>query len=123
MRNEGGEVILGSRFFDKAINMSRAKFLLLKAATLFTRITSGLKVTDTHNGLRCFSADAANQINIRQNHMAHTSEILNQISELNLNYREMPCTIKYTEYSVAKGQRLSGAVAILSDLIIGKLYK
>jgi len=118
------DVVLGSRFLgNKAIGMTRSKRILLAAATYFTRITSGLTVTDTHNGLRCFSAKAARKIKIRQNRMAHASELLNQIGSLQLKYTECPCVITYTDYSKAKGQRLSGAFKIVYDLSIGKLYK
>lgn len=118
------DVILGSRFLDaKPIGMSKAKRMLLTMATLYTKLTSGLNVTDTHNGLRCFTAQAAKQIRIRHNRMAHASEILNQIGTLDLTYKEVPCTIIYTDYSRAKGQRLSGAFKILYDLGLGKLHK
>ena len=42
---------------------------------------------------------------------------------LRLHYVEVPCTITYTEYSRAKGQRLSGSFAILADLYLRRLYK
>jgi len=124
LENKQVDVVLGSRFLGaKAIGMSRSKRVLLAAATFFTRVTSGLQVTDTHNGLRCFSAKAARKITIKHNRMAHASEFLNQIGKLQLKYVECPCTITYTDYSKAKGQRLTGAFKIVYDLSVGKLYK
>jgi polyprenyl-phospho-N-acetylgalactosaminyl synthase len=117
------DVVLGSRFLGSTINMAFSRLFLLKIAIIYTRLTSGLLVTDTHNGLRCFGRRAAISIRIRHNRMAHASEILNKISALGLRHVEMPCTITYTEYSRAKGQRLSGALAILSDLALGRLYR
>lgn len=118
------DVVLGSRFKGKAaLGLGTAKRLFLKAATLYTRLTSGLAVTDTHNGLRCFSAKAAKMIRIRHNRMAHASEILNQIGQHKLSYAEIPCTIIYTDYSREKGQRMSGAFKIVYDLAVGKFYK
>ncbi|MFD2646381.1 glycosyltransferase family 2 protein [Devosia albogilva] len=123
LRDGDADVVLGSRFLGGTVGMPRAKRWLLKAAIFYTRLTSGLKVTDTHNGLRCFSRHAAQTIRIRHNRMAHASEILNKIGSEKLRYAEVPCTITYTDYSKAKGQRMTGAIAILSDLAIGKLYK
>jgi glycosyltransferase involved in cell wall biosynthesis len=117
------DVVLGSRFLGQAVGISEKKKFFLKAATMFTRWTSGLAITDTHNGLRCLTAKAARAIKIRHNRMAHASEILNQIGGLGLKYVEVPCVITYSEYSVAKGQRMSGAINILTDLAIRKLYK
>ena len=123
-QNDNIDVVLGSRFLtQKAIGISATKAIFLKAAAIFTRFTSGLKVTDAHNGLRCFSRMAASKIKIRQNRMAHASEISNQIADLKLRYTEFPVTITYTDYSRAKGQKMSGAFRILYDLAIGRLYK
>jgi hypothetical protein len=51
--------------------------------------------------------------------MAHASEILSQIARLRLNWREHPVTITYSEYSLAKGQKLSNSVRILEDILFG----
>jgi glycosyltransferase involved in cell wall biosynthesis len=117
------DVVLGSRFKGTAEGISGQKKLLLKLATWYTRLTTGLDVTDTHNGLRVLSRRAAQLIKLRQNRMAHASEFLHQIGHLKLRYAEMPCTIRYTEYSMHKGQRLSGAIDVIFDLYIRKLYK
>lgn len=117
------DVVLGSRFLGSTIGMPISKRALLKIAVFYTKMTSGLKVSDTHNGLRCLNRLAAQKIKIRHNRMAHASEILNDIGSLRLRYVEVPCTITYTEYSRAKGQRMTGAFAILADLVLGKLYR
>jgi hypothetical protein len=36
---------------------------------------------------------------------------------------EAPCTIRYTAYSRAKGQKLTGAAEILLDLVIRRMYR
>ena len=95
----------------------------LVAALFFTRLTTGLKLTDTHNGLRAFSRAAAARLHLHCDRMAHASEILEEISHHSLRYREIPVTIKYTEYSMAKGQKLSGAVRIIKDLLISSWVK
>jgi len=119
----GCDVVLASRFRGAAEGISGVRRTILRLATWYTRLTTGLAVTDTHNGLRAFSRNAARALRIRQNRMAHASEILEAIGRLKLQYVEVPCTITYTEYSRAKGQRLSGAFAILTDLYLRRLYK
>lgn len=122
LRGGNYDVILASRFKGEAVNMGTAKRILLRLATLFTKATTGLVLTDTHNGLRVFSRASAQRIRVRQNRMAHASEILQQIADLNLRYLEMPCTIIYTSYSKQKGQRMTGAITILRDLFVGSLH-
>jgi polyprenyl-phospho-N-acetylgalactosaminyl synthase len=90
---------------------------------VFTRITTGLRVTDAHNGLRTFRRDAAQAITIRQNRMAHASEILEEIGRKKLTYCEVPVTIRYTDYSKAKGQSGLGAFNILIDLLVARIRK
>ena len=123
LHKENCDVVLASRFLGKAEGLSRRKRLFLQLATSYTRATTQLAITDTHNGLRVFSRRAAEQIQIRQNRMAHASEILEQIATLGLSYVEVPCTITYTDYSMAKGQHMSGAFTILTDLFMRRLYK
>jgi polyprenyl-phospho-N-acetylgalactosaminyl synthase len=117
------DVVLGSRFCGTTENLPRMKLLTLKAAIYFTRLTTGLKLTDTHNGLRVLRAEAAKRIKLRQNGMAHASEFLEQVAELDLIYTEAPVHIRYTEYSLRKGQKLSNSFNILMDLIVGRFSK
>jgi glycosyltransferase involved in cell wall biosynthesis len=120
---ERADFALGSRFIGQAPNLPPARRLMLQAATLFTRLTTGMQVTDTHNGLRAMSRRGAAAIRLRQNRMAHASECLSQIAESGLRYVERPVTIEYTAYSLAKGQNIRDAVLILLDLFARRLYR
>ena len=117
------EVALGSRFLGKAVGISTARRILLRLAVLFTRLTTGLKVTDTHNGLRVFTRAAARKVKITQNRMAHASELLDQVARHKMSYVEVAVTISYTNHSRAKGQTLLGAADIFGDLVLGKLAR
>jgi glycosyltransferase involved in cell wall biosynthesis len=117
------DVALGSRFLAASSALPRTRRLLLRAATLFTTLTTGLALTDTHNGLRAFTRHAARALRLRQNRMAHASEILAEIARSGLRYVEVPVTIDYTEYSRAKGQRASDFMLILVDLFSQKLHR
>lgn len=120
---EQADFALGSRFLGQAPNLPPPRRLMLRAATLFTRLTSGLQVTDTHNGLRAMTRNGAAAIRLQQNRMAHASECLSQIGASGLRYVERPVTIEYTAYSLAKGQNMRDAVLILLDLFARRLYR
>ncbi|MGI5836826.1 MAG: glycosyltransferase family 2 protein [Chloroflexota bacterium] len=117
------DVALGSRFLKEgdAQNIRLTKQLFLKLAVAFTRMSTGLNLTDTHNGLRAFTAEAAAKLRIVQNRMAHASEILSQIAALGLRVCEIPVTISYTEYSLSKGQSILNSVNILWDMARGRM--
>jgi glycosyltransferase involved in cell wall biosynthesis len=119
----GADVVLGSRFLGHAENIPRLRRMLLQLAIVYTHITSGVKLTDAHNGLRLLTRRAAERIHISQNRMAHASEIINQIGALGLMVVEVPVTIVYTEYSLRKGQRLGNAFDILVELFVARLNK
>ncbi len=111
------DIVLGSRFLSQN-KIPFIKNIVLIPAIFFTRALSGLNLSDTHNGFRAMSREAAEKINIRQDRMAHSSEIIHEIARLKLNSKEIPITVKYTEYSKKKGQKISGAWKILFDLIM-----
>lgn len=119
----GADIVLGSRFTGKAIGITTARRVLLKAAVIFTWMTSGIKLTDAHNGLRLLTQHAMQKIRITQNRMAHASEIIEQIGRQKLKFAEAPCTVTYTDYSIAKGQSGFSAIKILTDLIIARISK
>ena len=114
---------LGSRFLGNALDLPRLRRAILRLAVVFTRLTTGLKVTDAHNGLRAMTRRGASYIRLRQNRMAHASEILDQIARSKLAYVEVPVTIVYTAYSLQKGQRISNSVSILIDLLTRRLHR
>jgi glycosyltransferase involved in cell wall biosynthesis len=117
------DIVLGSRFLGSPVGISLSRKLLLKAAVLFTRIHCGLKLTDTHNGLRLMRSEAASKLEFSQLGMAHATEILNQIAFHKLKYSEVPVTILYTPYSKAKGQTCLDSIRILADLVIGRMLR
>lgn len=114
---QGLDVVLGSRFLGQATDHIPAfKRLVLRLATAFTTVSTGLALTDTHNGLRVLTREFAAKLEITQDRMAHASEILTQIARMKARFAEAPVHIRYSEYSIAKGQRASNAVNILWDL-------
>jgi glycosyltransferase involved in cell wall biosynthesis len=112
---------LGSRFLGAVVDMPAGRRALLRAATLFTRLTTGLAVTDTHNGIRAMTRRGAARIQLRQDRMAHASEMLMQIRGSGLRMIEVPVTVTYTAYSLEKGQRSSSALRVLAELAAGLL--
>ena len=118
--NGRADAALGSRFLGTTEQMSMRRRLLLRLAIIFTRFAAGARFSDTHNGLRAFTREAAMALEIRMDRMAHASEILDQIVARRLRFVEVPVHVRYTEYSRAKGQKSSGAIRVLLDYIQGR---
>jgi glycosyltransferase involved in cell wall biosynthesis len=117
------DVVLGSRFLGRAEQIPVARRLVLRAAVWFTWLTANLRVTDAHNGLRAFSRSAAERIRITMDGMAHASEIAEEIAAHRLRWREVPVTVRYSAYSLAKGQRSSDSFRIAAQVLIEKLHR
>ena len=117
------EVVLGSRFLGRAIDMPLTRRMVLAGARWFTRLVSRVAVTDPHNGLRAFSRRAAQNIRIAQDGMAHASEIVEQLPARRLRFCEAPVTVRYTAATLAKGQRSWNAIRIVGHLIAGRVIK
>lgn len=114
------DVVLGSRFIGVNDGIPPVRKIVLAAAVVFTRLASGARVTDTHNGLRAFTRAAAAKLDIRLDRMAHASEILDQIAGHGLRFEEVPVHVRYTEYSRRKGQSSLAALRILADYVLGR---
>ena len=117
------DITLGSRFLGKKSNVSFFKALTLKGGALIFRIMYGIALTDSHNGLRAMSAAAAKAIDLSSDKMEHASEIPEKIAKKKLRFKEIPVTIKYTEYSTADGQTSLAAFKIFFRMIARKLMR
>lgn len=119
IRKKYMEVALGSRFLEtqhiREIPWGRRN--LLRLARIFNGMYTGLWLSDAHNGLRAFSREAAQHIQITKDRMAHATEILTCIHNNKLAYCEVPTHILYPQYARKKGQRPWDSVHILYELL------
>ncbi len=114
---------LGSRFLEAKSDIPFIRRLLLKTAVIFTRTVSGLRITDTHNGLRALSRAAVERLELRADRMAHASEILDQIAGHGLAYVEVPVRVRYSHQSRAKGQSNLDALRVLVDYLLARVFR
>lgn len=112
---------LGSRFLGRAPGMPWTRKLLLKLAIVFTRVLSGVRLSDAHNGLRAMTRRGAASLRITLNRMEHASQIVEQIHASGLPMVEVPVTIRYTAESLAKGQHSADALRLAGKLLIEKV--
>ncbi|UOR02242.1 glycosyltransferase family 2 protein [Leucobacter allii] len=117
-RAEDVPIVFGSRFLDDRTKPGLLKKIVLKTAVWVTNLTTRTRLTDAHNGLRVIREDALRRIRLRQDRMAHGTEIVVQLGRTGLPYVEEPVEVIYSDYSKAKGQSLLNSVNILVDLII-----
>lgn len=123
LREGDVDLVLGSRFLGSAPGIPFHRRIMLKLAIVFTRVTTGLNLTDVHNGLRAMTAEAARRLTFTEDGMAHASQILSIAAQLRLRITEVPCSIHYSPQSLEKGQRTSAAIGILGRLAISRIVR
>ena len=117
-RSDSIDVVLGSRFLGKQSRVPLLKKLVLGLVVLLSPAARRMGLTDAHNGLRVFNRTVAERLQIKMNDMAHASEIVALLAKGTWTVREVPVTIRYTDYSRSKGQSLINGVNILFDLTV-----
>jgi polyprenyl-phospho-N-acetylgalactosaminyl synthase len=123
LRRGEEDILIGSRFLGSSAGMPRSRRILLRVARVFERLTSGVSLTDAHNGLRAFTRAFAERLDLQLTDMAYASELLSLIKQSGMRYAEHPVTIQYTEYSMAKGQRSINSVNIAMDIWLHQFLK
>lgn len=117
------DITMGTRFKrpEDIAQVPPSRKLILKGAIMVNGLFTGMWLTDAHNGFRAMNRTALSKIKMRENRMAHASEILTLIRQAELRYEEVPVKIIYTDYSKMKGQSSMNSINILIDLILKKI--
>ena len=123
LEKEGADIAIGSRFLELRSSVPALRRLMLRVATRFMRFTSGVALTDAHNGLRAMRRSAATRIHLSIDGMAHASEIVDEIYRLKLRVTEVPVVIHYSEYSRRKGQSSLAAFRIAFDYLMKRIFR
>ena len=119
------DAVFGSRFLREADRnlVPRTKRLVLRAGSLISGLLTGVWLRDSHNGFRALSRKSLHQILLHENGYAHATEILGQVRRTGFGYLEVPATVRYSDYSISKGQSLLNGFNIVFDLVLGRLFR
>jgi polyprenyl-phospho-N-acetylgalactosaminyl synthase len=118
------DIASGSRFLSKDNNgIPKGRKRTLQLARYFNFFFTGLMLTDAHNGLRAMNREAAEKLKLKQNGMAHATEILSLIKKNKWKHVEVPVSIRYTDYSKKKGQSVWSGFRIFFELLLDKIFK
>ncbi|MCX7991293.1 MAG: glycosyltransferase family 2 protein [Proteobacteria bacterium] len=119
---ENVDVVFGSRFIGSVKGIPLLRKLILKGGIAFTNFLYGIKLTDVHNGMRAFKADVFRKISFTEDRFAYASELLEKIVKEGLKFKEVPVTIRYTDYSLKKGQKNINAINILYRMLKRRFF-
>ena len=123
LRRDDVDVLIGSRFLGSAVGMKRTKAALLVLARWFEYWSTGVRLTDAHNGLRAFNRTFASVLNLQMTDMAWATEFVSRVATTEARVEEFPVTVHYSEYSLAKGQRSINSVNIGMDILLDRFLR
>lgn len=125
LRAGTADVVFGSRFLRRADReaIPWPRRLLLRGGIVVNGLLTGTWMTDAHCGLRAMTRDAASRIRIRERSFAYASELLAEIRRHRLRLVEVPVSVRYTDYSLRKGQSGWNAVNVLLDYLSHKVLR
>jgi len=118
LKNKDADIVFGTRFQDDKTKFPFYKRIVLILAINYTKLSTGVPLTDTHNGFRAMNRYAINNINLNFPGMTHATEFVEAAGKKSLRIAEVPVHILYTKYSNKKGQSIWNAINILTDLFL-----
>lgn len=92
---DGIDLVIGSRFLNDGNKVPKYRSLGIKTITKVTEYTSYHGITDAQSGFRAYGRQALSTINLFEEGMAVSTEILLRAKEKNLAIKEVPVSIKY----------------------------
>lgn len=104
MKKTEADLVIGSRFMMQENKIPTIRRVYNNMGNILTNFFCKSNYTDTQSGLRLLNAKAINHINLLQDDFSYCSEMIVQAEELGLKIIETPIEVRYTDYSVRKGQ-------------------
>lgn len=101
IEDERCDVVLGTRMTNSA-GMPFLKVVANKVGNIFTLLFYGILVTDSQSGFRAYSKYAATIIDTKADKYEYDSKVIREINHNKLRFSEVPISVRYTPYSLAK---------------------
>lgn len=115
IKEDGCDVVLGTRMTNSD-GMPIIKVIANKIGNICTLLLYGILVTDSQSGFRAYSKYSAMIIDTKADKYEYDSKVIREINHNKLRFREIPITVRYTAYSMAKPHK-QGFVNGLKTLV------
>jgi glycosyltransferase involved in cell wall biosynthesis len=119
---DGFDIVVGSRFLGNKSQKQQQKIpayrsLGIKTITRFTQSASYSQLTDAQSGFRAYSKKALSGINLFEEGMAVSTEILLRAGEKNLNMKEVPVLVNYDIKERSSQNPISHGIGVLYSVV------
>ena len=116
---QGYDLVVGSRYLrrDDKVKVPRLRSLGIRTITKLTQSASYRGITDSQSGFRAYSKAALTTINLFEDGMSVSTEILLRASEKKLSIIEVPITINYDLKDTSTHNPISHGVSVLYSVL------
>jgi len=113
--NQGFDIVIGSRFLrnDDEGKVPRYRSFGIKTITRLTQVASYGKITDSQSGFRAYNKNALSKINLFEDGMSVSTEILLRAGEKKLSTTEVPITVRYDVKGTSTHNPITHGVSVL----------
>jgi glycosyltransferase involved in cell wall biosynthesis len=112
---DGYDLVIGCRNIK---DIPRYRVIGGKVLSLFTNVLTKEKVSDTQSGFRAYSMKAVRELELNENGMALSSEMVSEAAKKNLKITEAPISIKYTKDSSTLNPVVQGGNTLARILVM-----
>jgi len=112
---QGFDLVIGSRFLkrDNKVKVPRYRSFGIKTITKLAQSASYSGISDSQSGFRAYSKNALSKINLFEDGMAVSTEILLRAKEKNLLSTEVPITISYDIKNTSTHNPITHGIGVL----------
>jgi len=119
LRTQNFDIVIGSRFLSKndKEKVPRYRSFGIKTITKLTQSASYSGLTDSQSGFRAYNKNALSKINLFEDGMAVSTEILLRAREKNLLATEVPITINYQVDDASTHNPISHGIGVMYSVL------
>ncbi len=112
------DMVIGSRFIDENANdVPRLRRIGIGAITRLTSIASGVKIHDAQSGFRAYSKKAIKLLELTEDGMGASTEILLKAYGKDLRIVELPITVRYEGLDTSTYHPLTHGMSVVTSII------
>ena len=113
------DIVIGSRFLNKedSEKVPRYRTFGIKTITKLTQRASFSGLTDSQSGFRAYNKNALEKINLFEDGMSVSTEILLRAREKNLLATEVPITVSYENYDTSTHNPISHGIGVVYSVM------
>ena len=105
MHETNADLVIGSRFINSKDDVPRIRKFYNRIANIITN-AGRFKVTDSQSGFRMLNRKAITSLDLQIDGYGVCTEMIWKSNVAKLKIKETPIRVRYTEYSMSKGQNL-----------------